>query len=112
MHSRKANIIVTIIISIAIFGAIYKMLREPKDFIFTILLTLGIVFTILILFSFIRSRRNPSHHDEIDKYNAALKQSQLKYGKQQTRHSPKRKHKRRRKASHLTVIEGGKNNRN
>src|SRR5690625_6582870 len=93
----KRNEIFIVIASLALFGFIVSLFRNPMALLTSILsLVLFGAIVVFIIHLFSRNRRSTN---EMKKYKQAVKQSKERY--QQT------KRRRRRRPSHLRVIDGG-----
>lgn len=105
-----------IIIGLAIIGLFSFLIKEPSRLLTTLVTTAVIGFIIFIIArALIRGETfsSSSNKEEMRKYRQAVKQSQKRYNMQSKNvptnsfHS-KRGRKSRRRATHLTVIEGKK----
>jgi hypothetical protein len=92
--------IMYVILSLAAFGLIFKLLVDPSSLIYTLLIAAAVVTVFYGIYRFLQSRQggNSTH---MRKYRQAVKQSKKK--NQHRKVIPKRR------SSHLTVIDGKKN---
>lgn len=117
MRQNKFSIFMFIVIALAIFGVIFSLINNPKEFLFSILKVVGIaiVLSSIAYFIIIKKRGPTKDTSEMKKYKQALKQSKLKYSdpkkemnKSKTTPLKRNTMKPKKRPSHLKVIEGNK----
>lgn len=112
---KQANWIPYIIISLAIIGFLSMIIVNPIGLLkslFSLIIIGAIIFGLIHLLL----NRNHTNHNEMKKYRKALKQSKRRYQNYSTAKSlrrPKTKTvRKRRRPTHLRVIEGKKSKNN
>jgi len=120
LFRSKMSVVMYIVISLAIIGLSAQLFTNFTGFLMSILLMIIIAFVVFMIFSYIaRNRAGGSSgfqsSPESKKYREAVKRSQEKYGKpnvkvkkSQEQNKRQIKRKKRRRPSHLRVIEGKK----
>lgn len=116
MKRNKLAILVYVVIGLAVVGLFSQLFGNTKNFFINIFIMLGVTAAIFALFYFVLQRRRGSS-DDMKKYKQAVKQSKHKYQqKPAPKNTPQPKVKRntgtvrkgKKRATHLTVIEGNK----
>lgn len=128
LFRNRMSVIMYIVISLAIIGLTAQLLRDFTGFLLSILIMIVIAFVVFLILSHIARNRmagggigQSSSSPEAKKYREAVKRSQEKYGRANTkvkqtktqqrkkRDRPRRRW-RRRRPSHLRLIKGKKSN--
>lgn len=118
MKRNKIALLVYVIIAFAAIGLVSQLFGNTVNFLMSILIMLGVAVAIFALLNFFINR-NRGSSDDMKKYKQAVKQSKMKYQKQQptgkNKTQPRVKQsamtsgrKSKKRASHLRVIEGNK----
>lgn len=111
MKKGKLPLFLIVILCLAVIGLLAKLIHEPKSLFIGIFITVAVAFVLILVLPMIFKKRHGITDDETRKYNAALKQSQQKYKPTKDKHHLRTVHKRKkRRKSHLTVIQGNKLN--
>jgi len=114
---NKFPIVLYIVVALAGFGFVISLMRNPGGFMFSILISIAIAFLIFKVLSAVLRRRQGETSDEMKKYREAVKQSNKRFEKPDTKSAAKRqpvnkRKRRRKKVPHLRVIEGKKSEKN
>lgn len=103
------------IIGFAVIGLASLLIKNPSSFLITIFTTIIMAFIIFMIVNAFLGRRmgGGGANDEMKKYRQAVKQSKQKYkpndrSPQKTKNMPGKLRRKRRRPSHLRVIEGKK----
>ncbi len=113
---NKGSVLLYIIVGLAVIGLVASLIKKPGSFLMSIFVMIGIAFVIFMIMRAVLNRKGAGSTDEMKKYKKAVKQSKMKYKKEQTinkkqttsapTHSKAKR--KRRHGPHLTVIEGKK----
>lgn len=109
---KPFSLLVYFFLGLVLFGLIIQLKTNPSNFITSVLILLGISFIIYIILTAVINKRNVPNDPDAKKYQAAVKQSQEKYGKakkpKKTIKKTSTSKQKRKKRNHLKVIDGNK----
>ena len=118
---KTSSLLLYFFLGLIIVGLATQLIKNPGQFITSILILLGVAFIVFIIMRSVLDNRQGLNDPESKKYKEAVKQSQKKYGKPVSPKNIKKKktetnkpsqRKKRRRKSHLKVIKGQKKDSN
>lgn len=109
---KRPPVLLYLITSIAAVGLLSYIFKQPGQLLKS-LMVIAIIATIIILVTrtIMSNRYDAANRAEMRKYRQAVKQSKKRYKNhhKNQNQAKQNRHRRRKKPSHLTVIEGNKN---
>src|SRR5699024_6369867 len=118
---KTSSLLLYFFLGLIIVGLATQLIKNPGQFITSILILLDVAFMVFIIMRSVKEKRKGLNEPESKKYKEAVKQSQKKYGKpfspknikkKKTETNKSSQRKKRRRKSHLKVIKGQKKDSN